>query len=78
MAEAGLPSGVVFDTGKGDEPYRQYGGGSNAQSTLIQFFDAVLGVEHHPTGEKRNESSESEQEVSLDDFYQVCSFSQSY
>lgn len=62
MSEAGLPNGVIFDTGCGNEPYRQYGGGSNAQSSLIQFFDLVLGVEHRPTGERRNESSGSEQE----------------
>lgn len=62
MAEAGLPNGVLYDTGIGNEFYRQYGGGSNAQSSLIQFFDIVLGVEHRPTGERRSESSGSEQE----------------
>lgn len=50
MADAGLPNGVVYDTGLGDEPYRQYGGGSNAQSSLIQFFDIILGITHRPTG----------------------------
>lgn len=62
MADAGLPNGVIYDDGSGKEVYRQYGGGSNAQSSLIQFFDIVLGVEHRPTGEKRNDSSESEME----------------
>ena len=62
MADAGLPNGVIYEDGSGQETYRQYGGGSNAQSSLIQFFDIVLGVEHRPTGEKRNESSESELE----------------
>ena len=65
MADAGLPSGVVFDTGRGDERYCQYGGGSNAQSSLIQFFDIVLGVEHRPTGSKKPHSdslTESEAE----------------
>ncbi|KAL9116387.1 MAG: hypothetical protein Q9187_007088 [Circinaria calcarea] len=62
MAEAGLPNGVIYDDGSGEQVYRQYGGGSNAQSSLIQFFDIVLGVEHRPTGEKRNDSSESEME----------------
>ena len=62
MADAGLPNGVIFEDGSGQETYRQYGGGSNAQSSLIQFFDIVLGVEHRPTGEKRNDSSESEYE----------------
>lgn len=55
MGDAGLPRGVLFDTTgcgeeKGEDQYVQYGGGSNAQSSLIQFFDIVLGVEHRPTG----------------------------
>ncbi len=55
MADAGLPHGVIYEDGTGQETYRQYGGGSNAQSSLIQFFDIVLGVEHRPTGDKRSE-----------------------
>lgn len=62
MADAGLPNGVIYEDGTGTETYSQYGGGSNAQSSLIQFFDIVLGVEHRPTGDKRTESSESEQQ----------------
>ena len=63
MAEAGLPNGVIYEDGSGRETYRQYGGGSNAQSSLIQFFDIVLGIEHRPTGEKHvHSSSESELE----------------
>ncbi|KAL2162513.1 hypothetical protein VTH06DRAFT_7427 [Thermothelomyces fergusii] len=54
MAEAGLPRGVIYDDGSGKEAYRQYAGGSNAQSSLIQFFDIVLGVEHRPTGERKS------------------------
>lgn len=50
MGDAGLPNGVLFDTGSGLDEYVQYGGGSNAQSSLIQFFDIALGVEHRPTG----------------------------
>lgn len=50
MADAGLPKGVIFDEGRGDEQYVQYSGGSNAQSSIIQFFDIILGVEHRPTG----------------------------
>src|SRR5205823_4702295 len=61
MADAGLPNGVIYEDGTGNEVYRQFSGGSNAQSSLIQFFDIVLGVEHRPTGEKRVESSESEE-----------------
>lgn len=64
MADAGLPYGVIYEDGSGTEQHRQYGGGSNAQSSLVQFFDIILGVEHRPTGDKRNESSESEQEGS--------------
>ena len=63
MADAGLPNGVIFETGRSDDHYVHYGGGSNAQSSLIQFFDIALGVEHRPTGEKRKtDSSESEAE----------------
>lgn len=64
MADAGLPNGVIYEDGSGQEVYRQYSGGSNAQSSLIQFFDLVLGVEHRPTGEKRPEASESEEGTS--------------
>lgn len=62
MAEAGLPDGVNYADGSGKEDYRQYSGGSNAQSSLIQFFDVILGVDHRPTGEKRDPFSESERE----------------
>jgi indoleamine 2,3-dioxygenase len=55
MADAGLPQGVMFDDGTGEQPYVQFSGGSNAQSSIIQFFDVVLGVEHRPTGEKRSD-----------------------
>jgi indoleamine 2,3-dioxygenase len=55
MADAGLPNGVMFDDGTGSSPYVQFSGGSNAQSSIIQFFDVVLGVEHRPTGEKRTD-----------------------
>jgi indoleamine 2,3-dioxygenase len=55
MAAAGLPDGVMFDDGTGEQPYVQYSGGSNAQSSSIQFFDVVLGIEHRPTGEKRSD-----------------------
>lgn len=51
MAEAGLPRGVVYDDGSGTQTHRQYSGGSNAQSSLIQFFDIALGIHHRPTGD---------------------------
>jgi indoleamine 2,3-dioxygenase len=62
MAEAGLPNGVLYEDGSGNETYRQYAGGSNAQSSLFQFFDIVLGIEHRPTGEKKPTHPDSERE----------------
>ncbi|KAI0967326.1 indoleamine 2,3-dioxygenase [Xylaria arbuscula] len=62
MAEAGLPDGVIYDDGSGNSEYVQYSGPSNAQSSLIQFFDIILGIEHRPTGEKGTPTSESERE----------------
>ncbi|CRK36385.1 Indoleamine 2 like protein [Verticillium longisporum] len=66
MAEAGLPLGLNYDDGFGRLDYRFYSGGSNAQSSLIQFFDVVLGIDHRPTGEfggrKTRQSSESPRE----------------
>lgn len=63
MKDAGLPQGVFYDDGSRRATWRQYGGGSNAQSSMIQFFDIVLGVEHRPTGSKKDETtSESELE----------------
>ncbi|KAJ5511468.1 Indoleamine 2-3-dioxygenase [Penicillium expansum] len=58
MGDAGLPNGLLYDDGHNPE-YRQYGGGSNAQSSLIQFFDIVLGVEHRPTGTSRTDKDQS-------------------
>jgi indoleamine 2,3-dioxygenase len=62
MAEAGLPNGVIWDDGTGTSEFVQYSGPSNAQSSLIQFFDIILGIEHRPTGEKAEPASESERE----------------
>jgi len=64
MADAGLPNGVIFDTGSGEDHYVQYSGGSNAQSSIIQFFDLILGIEHRPTGDRGTDSSASESEGS--------------
>jgi indoleamine 2,3-dioxygenase len=50
MAAAGLPRGVYYDFGNGNGKWMQLRGGSNAQSSLIQFFDAVLGIVHKSTG----------------------------
>lgn len=57
MADAGLPNGVLFDDNSGTFEYVQYSGGSNAQSSIIQFFDIVLGVEHLPTGSQKTSST---------------------
>lgn len=55
MADAGLPNGVIFDNGgpMNKQRYVQLSGGSNAQSSIIQFFDLVLSVEHRPMREKK-------------------------
>ncbi|EME87686.1 uncharacterized protein MYCFIDRAFT_48024 [Pseudocercospora fijiensis CIRAD86] len=54
MSDAGLPNGVIFDNGGpiNKQRYVQFSGGSNAQSSIIQFFDIVLNVKHRPTGSK--------------------------
>jgi len=49
MSAAGLPKGVFYEDEDGKGEWHQHSGGSNAQSSLIQFLDIVLGVEHHPT-----------------------------
>ncbi|KAK5714169.1 hypothetical protein LTR15_011077 [Elasticomyces elasticus] len=58
MADAGLPNGVVFDNGgpMNKQRYVQFSGGSNAQSSLIQFFDVALNVKHRPTGTARSDT----------------------
>ncbi|KAI9742182.1 MAG: hypothetical protein M1818_004082 [Claussenomyces sp. TS43310] len=58
MAEAGLPNGVIYDDGTGIDKYTHYSGGSNAQSSLIQFFDIILGVQHRPTGHTKDQASQ--------------------
>ncbi|PNY23186.1 Indoleamine 2,3-dioxygenase [Tolypocladium capitatum] len=67
MAEAGLPAGVVYEDGSGTETHRQYSGGSNAQSTLIQFFDVALGIHHRPTGETRDAAAATAAEPDRED-----------
>lgn len=54
MGSVGLEKGVYY----GDEKTpRSYAGGSNAQSSLIQFFDIILGVCHHATGDLTADNS---------------------
>lgn len=57
MADAGLPNGVMFEDESGRVEYREYSGGSNAQSSLIQAFDILLGIEHRPTGDKKGQDN---------------------
>ena len=48
MTEVGL-KGVYYGE---EKTVRNYAGGSNAQSSLIQFLDILLGVKHYSTGER--------------------------
>lgn len=50
MAEAGLPNGVFYDEGDGKGAWMQLRGGSNGQSSMIQFLDLMLGVTHTSRG----------------------------
>jgi indoleamine 2,3-dioxygenase len=50
MEAAGLPNGVFYDEGNGKGSWRKYRGGSNGQSSLLQFCDAVLSVNHSRSG----------------------------
>lgn len=50
MTEVGLDKeGVMYGT---ESKRRSYAGGLNAQSSLIQFLDSVLGVHHFSTGQR--------------------------
>jgi indoleamine 2,3-dioxygenase len=60
MEAAGLPRGVFYDEGDGKGQWMQLRGGSNGQSSLIQFFDVVLGVEHHTHGSAGQKSFHNE------------------
>lgn len=44
-----LPRGVFYDESDGRGTWRRYRGGSNGQSSLVQFLDAVLSVDHDKT-----------------------------
>ncbi|KAK8070053.1 Indoleamine 2-3-dioxygenase [Apiospora phragmitis] len=58
MEAAGLPRGVLYpehydDDGKWTGSWHHWRGGSNGQSSMIHFFDVVLGVEHTNEGNSR-------------------------
>ncbi|TGJ78408.1 hypothetical protein E0Z10_g10359 [Xylaria hypoxylon] len=59
MGAAGLPNGVFYDEGDGIGHWRQLRGGSNGQSSLIQFFDLVLGIDHTSTGNHKTSKESS-------------------
>ncbi|KAI1351042.1 Indoleamine 2,3-dioxygenase [Xylaria sp. FL0043] len=54
MGAAGLPNGVFYDEGDGVGHWKQLRGGSNGQSSLIQFFDLILGIDHTSTSNHSN------------------------
>lgn len=60
MADAGLPRGVLYDQGDGQGDWLGLRGGSNGQSSLIQFFDIVLGVEHKATENQNSDLKKRE------------------
>lgn len=59
MEDAGLPRGVFYDEGDGKGEWRQLRGGSNGQSSFIQFFDIVLSVDHKGHGTSSTLSEQS-------------------
>ncbi|KAK4120300.1 Indoleamine 2,3-dioxygenase [Parathielavia appendiculata] len=69
MVAAGLPRGVFYDEGDGRGEWRQLRGGSNGQSSLIQFLDVVLGVEHAAEG---NASPDSDSKTNGHDYGRVA------
>ncbi|KAI3403572.1 BNA2 [Candida oxycetoniae] len=54
MSSVGLEKGVYYGN---EATPRSYAGGSNAQSSLIQFFDIILGIRHYATGDLKTDSS---------------------
>ncbi|OTA56787.1 indoleamine 2,3-dioxygenase [Hypoxylon sp. EC38] len=58
MGPAGLPNGVLYQDKDGMLSWKQLRGGSNGQSSLIQFFDIVLGVKHTSYGNSKRTSPE--------------------
>lgn len=52
MADVGLDKNGIMYKGDPSGKPRAYAGGSNAQSSLIQFLDVLLSVKHYSTGER--------------------------
>jgi indoleamine 2,3-dioxygenase len=75
MEDAGLTNEIIFDDGTGTVKPIQVAGGSNAQSSLLQFFDIVLGVDHQHSGapnfRQRTRSTSSDSRSSIDQTYQL-------
>ena len=71
MAAAGLTRGVFYDKGNGEGEWKQYSGGSNAQSSLIQIFDIFLQVDHHATGGPESGSKSTPSTRNVNGFIQV-------
>lgn len=73
MADAGLNKDGVLYEGKSNKRFK-LAGGSNAQSSLVQFIDALLGIKHYSTGERplqkelrQNEASSGPQSSFMND-----------
>ncbi|KAI5958437.1 BNA2 [Candida margitis] len=54
MASVGLEKGVYYGN---EKTARSYAGGSNAQSSLPQFLDIILGIRHFATGDLTADNS---------------------
>lgn len=65
MEAAGLPRGVFYDEGEGKGSWLELRGGSNGQSSLMQFFDIVLGVKHTAVGNSKPDTPGNPPEASF-------------
>ncbi len=45
MESAGLPRGVLYDTGDGKGEWKKFRGGNNGQSSLFPLIDLALGIQ---------------------------------
>ncbi|TQN64971.1 Indoleamine 2,3-dioxygenase [Colletotrichum shisoi] len=60
QGSAALPKGIFYDEGHGKGAWTQFKGGSNGQSSLFEFLDIVLGVQHGPVRTKSGDYSHKE------------------